>query len=248
MRIVILEDEPLMAKALRDGLASLDDGLEIAACLASVQEAKNYFSKNDPPDLIFSDIQLTDGLSFEVFSHSEVNCPIVFCTAHSSYTLEAFRQNGIDYILKPFEIDDLKRSLEKYKVLIQPTYLDTQGLGNEFYTGNESSKNLLVYRSDRIIPLAISSVELIQLKNAIAYVYVDSGACYALEQSLDETEKKLNDDFFRANRQTIVARQAIQEVLRYSSRKLMIVTQNSSAEPILVSKEKSGPFLKWLAN
>ena len=117
MRIIIIEDECLTANDLADALKQLDPSITIDAILSSVKQASDYFSHNNFPDLIFSDIQLGDGLSFEIFKNNDVTIPIIFCTAYNEYALEAFKTNGIDYILKPFTNESLNKTLQKYKQL-----------------------------------------------------------------------------------------------------------------------------------
>ena len=121
MKVIIIEDEPLMSEALKEEILRVDARIEIVAQLSSIRESIAYLENNKWPDLFFSDIELSDGLSFEIFRHLQNTKPIVFCTAYDQYALEAFKVHGIDYILKPFQADDIDATLKKYKTLTNST-------------------------------------------------------------------------------------------------------------------------------
>ncbi|MEO0734409.1 MAG: LytTR family DNA-binding domain-containing protein [Bacteroidota bacterium] len=249
MTIVIIEDEPLMAAALEREIRQLDPSVKIPVRLATVAEGRAYFQEHPLPDLFFSDIQLTDGLSFQLFEELASTVPVIFCTAFNEYALEAFRQNGIDYLLKPLDPAELARTLARYRNLVQPAVFNPVALATHFTLPTiHGTENLLVNRGERIIPIRIRDVRLFFLRDGIVYAYLTDQERYPIDQTLEELEKSVGPDFYRANRQTLLNRTAIREVKRYFARKLLIRTDLNVLEPIVVSKAKASEFLQWLAN
>ncbi|MEL6945918.1 MAG: response regulator [Bacteroidota bacterium] len=173
MKIIIIEDEPLMAAALKEELEQLDKSLEIVKCLDTVETALDYFKKHGLPDLFFSDIQLPDGLSFEIFNQLQTKVPIIFCTAYDEYALDAFKVNGIDYLLKPFNREALQNTLNKYKNLTQSdtqSDLDTQKLLTYFGLHHpKQNSSLLVYKGEKIIPIKKHHIALAYCNRRFGY-------------------------------------------------------------------------------
>jgi DNA-binding LytR/AlgR family response regulator len=250
MRVVIIEDEAPAFRRLQRSLEKLDESIEIIEVLDTVKESVLWLQKGIPVDLIFMDIQLADGLSFEIFERLEVNTPVVFTTAYDEYTLKAFKVNSIDYLLKPIDEALLDQSLNKWKKLrenySQPIDLNRilQGIQPE----EKTYKNRFLVRSrDQLI--SIKSED-------IAYFYTDSGTVYLrthdeqkfwLDQALDLIEAKLNPaSFYRLNRQYIGNIEAIKTTLAYDKGKLMVDLYPKSERPVLVSREKASDFKRWL--
>lgn len=250
MNVVIIEDEPLMASALQETLEELGRGIIVKACLSSVKNALQYFDTHDLPQLFFSDIQLPDGLSFEIFRQLKTKVPVIFCTAYDEYALEAFKLNGIDYILKPFDTPALEATIDKYFSLTQTNtspVFDAEQLMMYFGIHQKpQSNNLLVYQGEKIIPLKKQHIAVIYIKNSIVYTHTFDQKKYVLDQNLDDLEKDLGNDFFRANRQCIIHREAIKEVVRYFARKLLIQLNITYSDPIIISKVKAPIFINWL--
>lgn len=251
MKIVIIEDEPLMANALRENLEQLDEPIEVVASLDSVRGALHYFTEHPLPDLFFSDIQLPDGLSFEIFRQLDAMVPVIFCTAYDQYALEAFQQNGVDYLLKPFDLSDLRKTVAKYKRLTQspsPGSFDPEALMSYFGLPQTSARNksLLVHQGEKIIPLKQEHIALVYKKDGITYAFTFHRKKYVLDQSLDDLEQVLGATFFRANRQFLIQRESIQEVVRYFARKLVLRLHIEFPEQIIISKAKAPAFLSWL--
>lgn len=249
MKIVIIEDEPLMAEALKEEIEQLSKEVAVVQCLDTIEAALSYFKTHELPDLFFSDIQLPDGLSFEIFQQLKTTVPVIFCTAYDEYALEAFQVNGIDYLLKPFDRAALQKTLEKYKSLTQnntPTF-DSEQLLTYFglHDSNQNS-SLLVFSGEKIIPIKKNHIALVYKKNGITYLQTFDQKSYVLEQNLDELEQDLGDDFFRANRQFLVHRETVKEVVRYFARKLLLKLHFKFEEQIIVSKAKASLFLTWL--
>ena len=250
MNIVIIEDEPLMAQALEKAILAVRPDFHIQQILGSIQASLDYLHQANMPDLFFSDIHLSDGLSFEIFKQLSSSSPIIFCTAFDEYALEAFRVNGIDYILKPFEVEDIKAAIDKYASLQKKTNLNKETL-QEFiqsYTSHQTkpATTLLVYQGEKIIPIAPESITLFSLENNACYVYTNDGQRFVVKKTLDELSEKLGDSFFRINRQCMINRQAVRSVSPYFGRKLIIQPAVVYEGKMIVSKAKASQFLHWL--
>jgi len=252
MRIVIIEDEKLAAEDLQETIAQAEPGAIVEKVLRSVKEAKEYFAHHVVPDLIFSDIQLGDGLSFEIFAAIPSKAPVIFCTAFDEYALQAFKANGIDYVLKPFSYEVIEAALQKLRGLRgQPA----ANMGDQFATmlkmfGNREVQrpaSILVHMADKIIPVQLESIALFYLKNELTHIYTLTGKTYPCNKSLDELEKITGTAFFRVNRQYLVGYKAVSGAANHLSRKISIQLCVPFAESIVVSKEKVSAFLKWLA-
>ena len=252
MNIVIIEDEGIVADDLELNIRKLVDEPVDIVQLRSVKEGIAYFKKADAPDLIFSDIQLGDGLSFEIFVAEPVSAPVIFCTAYDEYALDAFKVNGIDYILKPFSTQTLQLALQRYDQLKKifsteqaPQYNALMQLLTEREPQRASS--ILVYHLDKIIPVKLEDIALFYLANEVTHLLTFSGKIFYPNKNLDELEKLSGSSFFRANRQFLVCRKAIIDVSSFFSRKLSINLNVPFAEKVIVSKGKAPQFLSWLA-
>jgi DNA-binding LytR/AlgR family response regulator len=251
MNIVIIEDEEIVADELELNIKQLIDEPVDIVQLRSVKEAIAYFKKSEAPDLIFSDIQLGDGLSFEIFVAEPVSVPVIFCTAYDEYALDAFKANGIDYILKPFTIQTLDRALQKYRQLKKvlsadqtPQYdaLMQMLLNRE----TQTATSVLVYHQDKIIPIKLEDIAMFYLENEITHLLTFSGKTFYPNKNLDELERSAGNYFFRANRQFLVCRKAIIDVSSFFSRKLSLNLNIPFSEKVIVSKGKASQFLSWL--
>jgi DNA-binding LytR/AlgR family response regulator len=250
MKIVIIEDEILTAEDLRHNLQSLNAGIEVTAILPTVTQSIEYFTTNVDFNLIFSDIQLGDGYSFEIFKKVSVNSPIIFCTAYNQYALEAFENNGIDYILKPFDKISIAQSLKKYRLLkekLSAPQFDYSNLSALLLPKVTKIQSLLVHQGDKIFPIPVPNIGLIQLKNQVVQLHTMEGSQFPVFQSLEELENKLASEFYRINRQFIVNRKAIKDVSRHFGRKLLINLTLPFSEQLIVGKEKTAHFMEWLA-
>lgn len=252
MNIVIIEDEQVVADDLSASIRELSKEPVNITQLASVEESVTYFRENPETDLIISDIQLGDGLSFEIFMTVPINAPVIFCTAYDEYALDAFRANGIDYILKPFTSQTLQRALQKYGDLKQKFAASFLVPYNELWKAlternNAVSTTVLVYHQDKIIPIKINDVAVFYLKSEVISLLTFSGKIYFPNRKLDELEKISGNGFFRANRQFLVNRDAIVDVSSFFSRKLFLNLNVPLTEKVIVSKGKAAQFLAWLA-
>ena len=252
MRIVIIEDEPLTADDLADTLLQIEPTIQIEALLPSVKKAIAYLQEKKLPDLIFSDIQLGDGLSFEIFKTVAITTPVVFCTAYNEYALDAFRANGIDYVLKPFTTATIANTVQKYKRLQQNTVSE-----NNTYTGLyellenrlfPKRSSVLVYLRDKIIPLPIPDIAVCYSQNLITHVATFDQKNYTVNHTLEELETMCGPQFFRANRQFLINHKSVKDASQYFGRKLAVTLTIPFTEDIIISKAKSPAFLSWLAS
>ncbi|MGD9992206.1 MAG: LytR/AlgR family response regulator transcription factor [Salinivirgaceae bacterium] len=251
MRIVIIEDEQHTADDLAETIIKVEVNAQIIASLQSVKEAVSYFQKNERPDLIFCDIQLGDGLSFEIFNKISVNSPVIFCTAYDEYALKAFKANGIDYILKPFTKKTIQESLKKYEnfrdsfVNKPPSYKTIL----ELLEGKRNQKqvSVLVYHKDNIIPVKVDDIALFYIENEVTHLIIFDQKRYSISKTLEELEKITGSNFYRTNRQFLVNRKAIANASQYFARKLSVSLTINFKVKIIISKEKSKDFLNWLS-
>lgn len=249
MKALIIEDEIIAAESLKRLINQLDADIEILAVIQTVEDSVEWLSTNTHPDLLFVDIHLADGSSFSIFEKVEVKCPIVFTTAYDEYALKAFELNSIDYLLKPINKNDLQRSLNKYKNFKYQD-IDYHAIINKMMSrvdeGSHYKEYFLVPERDKLIPLAVKD---------IAYIYIDlkiikavsfSGKLYYMNQNLDELMMQLNPNyFFRANRQYIIAHDAVKDVSLWFGNKISINLTVPIEEHVVVSKARVSEFKKW---
>jgi two-component system response regulator LytT len=249
MEIVIIEDEKLTADDLKDTLLSVCPEAHIVATIGSVKEAIAWFLSHPAPDLVFSDIQLGDGISFEIFKAIPLHMPVVFCTAFDEYALTAFKANGIDYILKPFTKVTIAAALEKYRTLkdaFLPKSMSYKDL-LPLFESRPGAGSVLVYQKDKILPVRMSDIALFYIENELTHLITNDQKTYSVNKTLEELEKLAGVGFYRANRQYLVNRSAVKDASQYFSRKLSLSLHVPFAEVITISKEKTSDFLSWLA-
>jgi DNA-binding LytR/AlgR family response regulator len=249
MKIIIIEDERITATDLQETLQQIDPSIVVIAIIHSVKEGLAYFSDNETPDLIFSDIRLGDGLSFEILNGLQV--PVIFCTAYDEYALNAFNANGIGYILKPFTEDSVREAVEKYKNLVgngqQDVASQYEALKDLFSNVSKSKiSSVLVYHQDKVLPIRLVDIAMIYLKNNIVHLYKFDKNIYYPNKSLDELEVSMGEQFFRVNRQYLVNRKAVLHASSLLARKMSLAVSVPHKEIITISREKSPQFLRWL--
>jgi DNA-binding LytR/AlgR family response regulator len=252
MKIVIIEDEQLTAEDLADILMNLPADIMVVKILCSVAEAVEYFRENSAPDLIFCDIELGDGYSFEIFSKVDIDVPVIFCTAFNKYALEAFKNNGIDYILKPFTRKTIREAINKFnhlKLKFASTAIDFDKL----LSSNQRTEppaatvsSLLVNFKDKIIPIKLADIALFTIDFKSAQLITFANKKYLVNHTMEELEAICGNAFYRASRQHLVNKSAIQEALQYSTRKLFLKLSIEGEFDITVSKLKVPEFLSWL--
>lgn len=236
MKALIIEDEKAAVRNLTALLQEVDPQVEVIAVLDSVTDSVAWFEANPAPDIVFMDIHLADGPSFEIFDHTRIDCPIIFTTAYDEYALKAFKVNSIDYLLKPIGLADLKHAFEKLKTL--HTAQDSQ----------ESLSALIPYKGDKLLPLAVDQVQYFCISGGVTKAVVSERESYGLPYTLDELAESLDPDrFFRANRQYIISRTAVKDIDLWFNNRLSINLKVPTDEKILVSKLRVNDFKTWFA-
>jgi two-component system, LytTR family, response regulator len=249
MKILIIEDEPLVAKDIQNLLRKIEPESQICGVLTSVEESKKWFAHNEQPDLVLSDIQLSDGISFEIFESSTLSCPIIFTTAYDDYAIRAFKLNSIDYLLKPIDREELAGALRKYKTITGRSVLDEQvkSLIQTWGKGNKNFKErFLVLHGNSLVPVLQSDIAYFH-KEQIIFLHTVQNEKFICEyHALDDIEVLLDPTlFFRVNRQYIIHIQAVSKV-KTTHKGLTLVLKNSTNHDIDISREKATAFKKWL--
>jgi two-component system, LytTR family, response regulator LytT len=251
MNIVIIEDELLTAEDLTGIIEGIGKDICISAVLHSVRDAIHYFLDGPRVDLVFSDIQLGDGLSFEIFRAVRIDAPIIFCTAYDEYALDAIRSNGIDYILKPFTAETVGKAFAKYTLLKKhfiPAEVDYEKLIRSMTGGRaeQSVGSILVYHKDKVLPVSLDEIALFYIDAEVTRLHCFNGKTFIVNQSLDELEELSKGNFFRVNRQYVVSRQAVLDANHYPPRKYVVNLSIPFKEVLVVSKNRTTDFLQWL--
>lgn len=250
MRILIIEDEAKAARELQHILQQADADLEVVDTIESVERALQWFDIHPLPDLIFSDIQLADGLCFDLFRQRRIPTPVIFCTAFDEFLLHAFDTNAVSYLLKPVTREKVVKALDKYSLLKAafdkgPAQQNLQHLLQQLPASYKTA--LLVHQQEKIIPLAVKEIAFFYLDNHVITATTLNHQKYFLTTTLDELEKLVEPSlFYRANRQFLIGRHAIVNAERFFARKLVVKLQVPVPEPIVVSKAKASEFLHWL--
>ena len=248
IKTVIVEDEKPAARRLQRMLEKLD--VNVISTLHSVEEATEWFPKNDTPDLIFLDIQLSDGLSFEIFEHTEVNAPIIFTTAYDEYALQAFKLNSIDYLLKPLDDEELEAALEKFRKtrLSNQKDVDFKALKSLLnIAGSDYKKRFSIQVGQHLKLIDVSEIVCFYSENKATYLHNKENRSYLLDCSLDKLETEVDpENFFRVNRKFIIAMKAISDILTYSNMRLEVKLKHYNGEQIIVSRERVKDFKAWL--
>lgn len=250
LRALIIEDEEPAAERLKKLISQADPEIEITNVIVSIRSAVSYLKENTP-DLIFLDIHLADGESFEIFRQVSVTSPIIFTTAYDQFALQAFKLNSIDYILKPVKKEELAAALNKFKSIYpeKKETVDYQKLA-DLIAGEktEYKKRLLIRYGDLLKTIEIKDAAYFYSESKTSYVATKQGARYALDNTLDELEKILEPkEFFRINRQFIVGVDAIDKMLAVSKSRVKLTLKPPSDQETIVSTERSPEFKKWLA-
>lgn len=245
MNVLIIEDEARSARELVQLIAAADAGVRVVAILESVEQGVAWLSTNGQPDLIFSDIQLTDGSSFSIFERVGITCPLIFTTAFDDYLMDAFETNAISYLLKPITKEKVEGALQKLKMLRGET-ASVQALLKQLRQPYKST--ILVNLREKIIPVQTRDIAYFYMEHQVVEVCTLQQQKYFMTGSMDELEKMMDPElFFRANRQFLIGRGAIASAERFFSRKLVVKLNVPTAEDVIVSKAKASEFLHWLA-
>lgn len=251
MNIVIIEDEKPAARRLERMLNT--EGLSVMKTLHSVAKAKEWFRENEQPELIFLDIQLSDGLSFEIFEQMEITSSIIFTTAYDQYALKAFKLNSIDYLLKPIDKDALENSIKKYKHFNPAKEEQHSSIPMEQIKQllssyqNNYKERFTVKVGQHIRSIKTEDVECFYSENKASFIYTKTGRSYPIDNSLEQLEELLDPlVFFRVSRKYYINIDSIKDILAYSNSRLKIKMNNYQQDEIIVSRERVKEFKTWL--
>lgn len=249
MKILIIEDEKITADDLARSLKAVRPQYEIVKSTTSIKNTIEFLQTEPILDLIFSDIQLSDGLSFDVFKKVEVTVPVIFCTAYDQYALKAFDANGIAYVLKPFSTESIEKALVKFESLTQQNHNKLSQLLQLMEQSRLQSANaaLLIYQGEKIIPVNFEDIAVIYLQDGLVRLHTFDHQTYTASETLEELTRIQNPDFFRVNRQHLVHRKAIKNAAKYFNRRLVLQLTFPFKEKLIISKEKASSFLDWLS-
>ncbi|MEO8148155.1 MAG: LytTR family DNA-binding domain-containing protein [Bacteroidia bacterium] len=249
MNVLIIEDEEPASSRLEKLLKEINPSVIITDVIVSVKSAIQWFKKHDAPHLVMMDIQLSDGMSFDIFKEVEINCPIIFITAFDQYAIQAFKVNSIDYLLKPVKKEELAAAIEKYKK--QSSTNNSVDYSNLIEMIKQKSDNfqkrIIIRYRDQIKTIEIDDIAYFYVENKITYISTKSNIQYQVDHNLDEIEEFTDPKFFfRINRQFIVNINAIEKMVAYSKSRVKLTLTPHTPHETIVSNERSAPFKIWL--
>ncbi len=249
MHILIVEDEALLAKQLRKLIIAIYPQSEISGT-NSISETVTWLAENDQPDLIFMDIELADGQSFEIFEKVQIKSPVIFTTAYDEYALKAFKVNSIDYLLKPIQSEDIIAAINKLKELRHTSEQENlyQAIRNiQYKKEDEIRERILVKQGQKMITIHCNDVGYFFTQHAVTYLIAKDKKKHMIDYTLDQLEQSLDPKkFFRVNRQYIVAYTIIQSMHQWFNGKLKIDINLPLETPIIVSRDKAPLLKNWL--
>jgi len=251
MRVLIVEDEVMAAERLQEMVIKAIPGVEVLALVDSISAAVKWFGQNESPDLAFFDIQLADGLSFEIFEQSSVQCPVIFTTAFDEYALKAFKVNSIDYLLKPIDQDELGAAINKYHNIHSKEEAGSFPLQKvddvlKMLTRQHKSR-FVVKIGDRIRSVPADEILCFYSLAKASYIQTIDDRHYVMDHSLEQIEALVDpSQFFRVNRKFIVSMEGIADIISYTNSRLKVTLKHKTEEEIIVAREKVKDFRQWL--
>ncbi|WP_316803501.1 LytTR family DNA-binding domain-containing protein [Pedobacter nototheniae] len=245
--IVIIEDEKLNADRIKRLVGAIRPNVSVLGVIDSVADGIKWFKANVMPDVILMDVRLIDGLSFEIFKEVEINCPVIFTTAYDEYAVNAFKHNGVDYLLKPVEQDELEQAIKKVEKVANPLANQDMMAGlMAFLKPKEFRSRFLIPYRDSYKTILTSEIACIYTEFKSTRALLTDGAEIVLLQKMEELEEQLDPKyFFRANRQFIIHIDAVLQIHNYHHGKLKVVIKNCGAE-IIVSRDKASLLKLWM--
>ena len=250
MNILIIEDEKPAARLLQRKVEKL--GLQVNTLLHSVEESIQWFHNNPHPDLIFLDIQLSDGLSFEIFENIYIKSAVIFTTAYDEYALRAFKLNSIDYLLKPIDEEDLEAAVNKFKartIAVPNLSLDFEMIKKMLVNPIDRNykKRFTIKMGQQLKMIPIEEVECFYSENKGTYLHTYDNRDYLLDNTLEQLETELDpNDFYRVSRKFIIPMKGIKEIQVYSNSRLKVLLISYKDDEVIVSREKVSDFRNWL--
>ena len=251
MKVLIIEDEAPAFRRLQKTLEELDETIEIVDVIDSVADSVKYLRTHGTPELIFMDIQLSDGISFEIFDQIEIFTPVIFTTAFDEYMLRAFKVNSIDYLLKPIKPEEVSQSLKKFRQIHtnggRPEISINELINRIKLEDRKFKTRFLIKKGDELLSIETANIAFFRVHHGVVHLHTMEDKVYLMDQTLDEIQHQLSEnDFFRANRQFLVHFNAIRKVHRYHKGKLLVESKVKTEHEIVVSSEKSTLFKAWL--
>jgi len=248
MNCLIAEDEKVAAERLIGLIKKYDPSIDITEIVQSVKNAVQWLNTHQAPDLIFMDIQLADGLSFEIFEQTIVKTPVIFTTAYDEYALKAFKVNSIDYLLKPIDYQELKNAIDKFKGNNHLKNIPVQVFDSILHSLTNNYKNKFVIKvGEHIKVFTIDDVQCFYSMEKYTFLQNNSGRDYAISYSLDQLDDLLDPSrFFRINRKFIVSLSAILDIISFSNSRLQVKLNSNKSDDLIVSREKVQDFKKWI--
>ena len=249
-KVIIIEDEKPAARRLQRMLSKLN--IETETMLHSVAEAVNWFNSNDHPDLIFLDIQLSDGISFEIFEEVKIDSAVIFTTAYDEYALKAFKLNSVDYLLKPIDEEELANAVAKFKenYLKNSPQIDFNAFKKILETGNKPDykTRFTIQVGQHLKIILANEICCFYSENKASYLTTTSGRNYPVDVSLENLEKDLDPKkFFRINRKSIVNIDCIEDIISYTNSRLEVKVKVFSEFQLIVSRERVRDFKNWIS-
>lgn len=248
MKILIIEDEIRAVNQLQSILKACDFNFELLEIIDTVEDAVKWFQRNDAPDLVFMDIQLADGLSFEIFQKTTVKAPIIFTTAFDQYAIQAFKVNSVDYLLKPIQKDDLKRALDKFLQSNSSPQLDQSTLKQLLHDLQVPTERagILVKSGSGFVQLKISNLLYCYSEDSITFG-VTKDKRFIIEETIDDLLSTLDESkFFKINRGQIVAKSSILKIEPYFNHRVILSLTNPRDQQFIVSRPKTSEFKDWM--
>ena len=248
MKVIIIEDEKLSAEHLCNLLKRIDASIEVVAIFDSVKKSVEVLKKEPQIDLLFVDIHLADGISFDIFSKIAIDTPVVFTTAYDEYAIKAFKLNSVDYLLKPIGKDDLYQAIEKFKKLNVKQYNMLNSITNVYHQLNKQYKTrFMVKMGESIVSIKTGDVLYFVAEDGITLLVSKDKKRYAIDYTLDQLEDLITPtEFFRMNRKVIISINAVQKVSAYFNSRYKINSELLSDEASIVSRERVTYFKAWL--
>jgi two-component system response regulator LytT len=254
LKVLIIEDEIPAQRLLKETLQEVAITTEVIGCLNSIKSAVAWFQNNEHPDIVLLDIQLSDGLSFDIFKQVNIESLIIFTTAYDEYAIQAFKVNSLDYLLKPIEKDELQTAFEKYNqynkqyIQEQNSNIDFKELASLIKSEKPNyRKRFLIQSNESFFHLPVEDIALFYSMQGITFAVTFEKREYQVNFSLGNLKDQLQpDNFFKINRQFIVNIDAIKRVHSYFNGKLKLEIKPSHAEDVIIGKDKAASFKRWM--
>ncbi len=249
MKVVIIEDEKPAVDKLRNALVKCDSAIQVVTVLKSISDSVKWLQENTMPDLVFMDIELSDGLSFKIFDDTNITCPIIFTTAYDDYWQKAFEHNSIDYLLKPIKQEKLATALSKYEVLKKHFVQNLQQLLlSQKAPGNEIKRRFLVKRGMDYISIKIEEIAYFYATHKVVCLVDAKGNKFILDQSLSDLENLIDPRiFYRVNRKYLIHINSIKKIKSYPKSKIQLELHPPVGEEIIIGQENVASFKHWMA-